>query len=330
MDRPIQDIIQDAKSNHQTNGQRQEFLSLFHQSNVEFKLKENLLEDLNRTDNPLKNKQFFDAIFEKLWSKRKIDVKSYYPTRQISVRFGQWAAILITGLFLGYYISSVKRESAPVYYTSVAPKGSVSEMLLPDGTHIFLNSGSEIKYTVDGSDHMREIFLTGEAWFEVAKMKEKPFLVHTSFYDVQVIGTSFNIKAYPEEAEVTTTLEEGSIGVKSSENLKLADEIVLKPGEQLTYNKELNKIQIHEVNTKWYSSWKNNKLVFVNMSLKDLAILLERKYGIEIEIADQSILGYHYDGTIKDETILEILELLKHTLPIQYQIVDQKIVIQKK
>lgn len=66
------------------------------------------------------------------------------------------------------------------------------------------------------------------------------------------------------------------------------------------------------------------------MSLKDLTILLERKYGIEIEIADQSILGYHYDGTIKDETILEILELLKHTLPIQYQIVDQKIVIQKK
>lgn len=129
---------------------------------------------------------------------------------------------------------------------------------------------------------------------------------------------------------MTTTLEEGRIAVKSSENLKLADEIVLKPGEQLTYNKELNKIQIHEANTKWYSSWKNNKLVFVNMSLKDLTILLERKYGIEIEIADQSILGYHYDGTIKDETILEVLELLKHTLPIQYQIVDQKIVIQKK
>jgi len=329
MDRPIHNIIQDAKSIHATNEQRQELLSLFHQADVEFVLKENLLEDLQKTSVSTINNQFFDTIFEKLWLRRKIEVQSRDFGPRLSVRFAQWAAILIVGLLLGYYFDAFKKESSPIYYTSVTPKGSVSEMLLPDGTHIFLNSGSKIKYSVDGVNNMREIFLDGEAWFQVAKMKEKPFLVHTSMYDVLVTGTTFNVKAYPNENDVTTTLEEGHVSVKSSENLKLAEDIMLKPGEQLVYNTESKNIQVQEVNTKWYTSWKDNKLVFVNMSLKDLAVLLERKYGIEIEIGDQSILDYHYDGTIKDETILEILEILKRTLPIQYRIVNQKVVIQK-
>ncbi len=329
MDRSINDIIQDAKSAHATDEQRQELLSLFHQPDVEFILKENLFEDLQKISVSTKSKQFFDEIFENLWHRRKIEMVNSNSKFQLSVRFAQWAAILIVGLLLGYYFDAFRKESAPIYYTSVAPKGSVSEMLLPDGTHIFLNSGSKIKYSVEGVDHKREIFLTGEAWFHVAKMKEKPFLVHTSMYDVLVTGTSFNVKTYPDEKDVITTLEEGRVYIKSSENLKLAEDIQLKPGEQLIYNTESKNIQIHEVNTKWYTSWKDNKLVFVNMSLKDLAVLLERKYGIEIEIGDQSILDYHYDGTIKDETILEVLEILKRTLPIQYHVVNQKIVIQK-
>jgi ferric-dicitrate binding protein FerR (iron transport regulator) len=329
MDGPIHDIIRDAKSLHATDEQKQEFLSLFHRPDVEFILKENLLEDLQRTSGSIKNKPFFDAIFEKLWRRRKIEINSHNPGKRLSIRFARWAAVLLVGLFLGHYSNTFKKELSPVYYTSVTPKGSVSEMLLPDGTHIFLNSGSKIKYSVDGVNNMREIFLTGEAWFQVAKMKEKPFLVHTSMYDIWVTGTSFNVKAYPDEKDVTTTLEEGHIAVKSSENLKLDGEILLKPGEQLVYNTELKDIQVHEVNTKWYTSWKDNKLVFVNMSLKDLTVLLERKYGVEIEIGDQSILEYHYDGTIKDETIFEVLEILKRTLPIQCRIVNQKIIIQK-
>ena len=105
---------------------------------------------------------------------------------------------------------------------------------------------------------------------------------------------------------------------------------MLIPGEQLIYNKELNSIQVSGVNTKWYTSWKENKLMFVNMSVKDLRILLERKYGVEIEIGEKSILNYHYDGTIKNESILEVLEILRHTLPIKYQIIGQKIIINKK
>ena len=303
---------------------------MFHQSELEYELKSELLENLIQTENSGSKKEFFDNVFEKFWNQRKTEGKEISRTRFYLQRISQLAAILIVGLFFGYYLNSVYKVSAPVYYTSLAPNGSVSEMYLPDGTHIFLNSGSEIKYTVDGANGMREIFLTGEAWFQVAKMKEKPFLVHTSFYDVQVTGTSFNVKAYPDDNEVATTLEEGSVHVKSSEKLKLAKESILKPGEQLVFNKDSKNVRIHEVNTKWFTSWKDNKIVFINMSLNDLKILLERKYGVEIEIVDQSILNYHYDGTIKDESIIEVLDILKHTLPIQYQIVDQKIVIRKK
>lgn len=330
MHRPIRDIIKEGKSETSSHEQNQELLSLFHQPEIEFEFKNQLHDDLNETDPSPKDKLFFDDLFEKFWRKRKIELATQPPKNRFVIRFTQWAAILAVGLIIGYYFNSLQKASSPIYYTSVAPKGSVSEMILPDGSHIFLNSGSEIKYTVDGTDGMREIFLTGEAWFQVAKMQRKPFLVHTSFYDVQVTGTSFNIKAYPEDKEVITTLEEGTVFVKSSGNLRLAEEAQLKPGEQLVYNKESKKIRISEVNTKWYTSWKDNKLVFVNMSLKDLKTLLERKYGVEIEISNESILNYHYDGTLKNETIMEVMEILKNTLPIQYQIVGQKIVIKKK
>ncbi len=330
MHRPIRDIIEKGKSDTSSHKQQQEFLSLFHRPEMEFEFKKHLLDDLNEIEPSSKDKLFFEELFEKFWRKRKIEPTTQVQKKHFLIRFTQWAAILVVGLMLGYYFNSLQKISSPVYYTSVAPKGSVSEMILPDGSHIFLNSGSEIKYSVDGTDGMREIFLNGEAWFQVAKMERKPFLVHTSFYDVQVTGTSFNVKAYPEDKEVITTLEEGAVIVKSSGNIKLAEEAQLKPSEQLVYNKESKKISIAEVNTKWYTSWKDNKLVFVNMSLKDLKTLLERKYGVNIEFSDQSILNYHYDGTLKNETILEVLEILENTLPIQYQIVGQKIVIQKK
>lgn len=329
MDKILQNIIREGISNGATQEQKQEYLSLFHQSELEFELKKQLFENLNQAEDQDINAYFYDALFEKIWEKRRIEIQQPDLKDSIWFRLLQIAALLAVGLFIGYFINSSLTSSAPVYYTSLAPKGSVSEMYLPDGSHIFLNAGSEIKYSVEGANGMREVFLTGEAWFQVAKMKRKPFLVHTPFYDVQVTGTSFDVKAYNSDKEVITTLEEGSVHVKSFENPKLKEEKVLKPGEQLIYNKELKNIQINEVNPKWYTSWKENKLMFVNMSLKDLRILLERKYGVDIEISDKSILNYHYDGTIKNESILEVLEILRETLPIQYKIVGQKIVINK-
>lgn len=325
----IREIIEKGKSPDASKTQQQELMALFHQPDKEFELKNHLLEDLNQAAPLAKDSSFYDELFEKLWSNRKIEIPVKRPKTRWMLQVGRWAAILVIGLLLGYFVHSVQ-HSDPVYYTSLAPKGSVSEMYLPDGTHIFLNSGSELKYSMDGMNGMREVFLKGEAWFKVAKTEKKAFVVHTPFYDVRVTGTAFNVKAYGDENEVATTLEEGSVKVISSANLQLGKEIAVEPGEQVVYNKSTKSIQIQQVNTKWYTSWKDNKLIFINMSVKDLRVLLERKYGVDIEIEDQSILKYHYDGTLKDETILEVLEIIQHTLPIEYKVVGQKIVISKK
>jgi len=231
-------------------------------------------------------------------------------------------------LFIGLYIHSIETKPAgPVYYVAHSPKGSVSEMILHDGSVIFLNADSKIRYSADGENGQREVFLSGEAWFEVAKNEKKPFLVHTSFYDVKVTGTKFNVKAYDSDETTTTTLEEGQVIVQSGANLKLAENIILHPGEQVVFCKQDKSAVVKSVNTKWYTSWKDNKLVFVNMNLKELVVLLERKYGVEIEIINKEILDLHFDGTIKNETIIEFLEIVKKTLPIKYKIVGQKIEI---
>ncbi|MEZ5102895.1 MAG: DUF4974 domain-containing protein [Draconibacterium sp.] len=152
-------------------------------------------------------------------------------------------------------------------------------------------------------------------------------MVHTPYYDVNVTGTQFNVKLTRLTNEIATTLEEGQIVVQSTGNFKLAKDIIVKPGEQVLLNKNTRELTIKQVNTKWYTSWKDNKLVFVNMNMKDLEILLERKYGVDIEIKNKEILKLHFDGTIKNESIVEFLEIMKKALPINYKIVGQKIEI---
>lgn len=239
------------------------------------------------------------------------------------------AAILIIGLLMGLSLQYLKKTE-PVYFTSIAPKGSVSQMVLPDNTIVYLNAGSQLKYTVEGLKGKREVFLDGEAWFDVTKNEEKPFVVHTPFYDIKVTGTQFNVKAYSADEEISTTLEEGSVQVTSSENFKLSEPTALQPGEQLVYNTQNKTINVKKVETRMFTAWKDNKLIFINMNLKELFVLLERKYGVDIEVTNDLILDYHYDGTIKDETILEVLDLLKETLPVKYKIEGQTILITKK
>ena len=239
------------------------------------------------------------------------------------------AAILIIGIFLGLSVQYLKKKE-PVYFTSIAPKGSVSQMVLPDNSIVYLNAGSKLKYTVEGLNGKREVFLEGEAWFDVTKNEKKPFVVHTSFYDVNVTGTQFNVKAYKTDDEIATTLEEGSVNITSSENLKLAETSVLQPGEQLVYNTQKKTIKVRDVEPRMFTAWKDNKLIFINMNLKELFVVLQRKYGVDIQVTNNLILDYHYDGTIKNESILEVLDLLKETLPVKYKIEGQTILITKK
>ncbi len=239
------------------------------------------------------------------------------------------AAVLMIGIFIGSLLIPDFSKTEPVYCTAIAPEGSVSKLILPDSTLICLNAGSEIRYSVDPHAGQREVFLQGEAWFSVSHAKNRPFVVHTSFYEVNVLGTEFNVKAYDADSRVETTLEKGIVRVNSSGKFRLPEDIYLKPGEQLVFNKETNELRIKSVNTRLFTSWKDNKLEFIKMSLNELIVLLERRYGIDIDVENPEILKFHYSGTIKNESVLEIMEVIEHTLPIRYEIKGQTIKIYK-
>ena len=265
----------------------------------------------------------FNKIASDIWQKETLKAKTI-NIRNIILRV---AAAVVIGLLIGNYVSSLSTKHQPVYYAAHSPKGSVSEMLLPDGSIIFLNAGSRIKYSIDGENGNREVFLTGEAWFDIAKDKEKPFVVRTPFYNINVTGTKFNVKAYEDDNNVTTTLEEGEIIVESSANFTLAEKVILKAGDQVILDKESNSVNIKTVNTKWFTSWKDNKLILVNMNLKEFIVILERKYGVDIEVDDDKILDMHVDCTIKNESIIEILDIIQKMLPVSYKIIGQEIII---
>lgn len=248
--------------------------------------------------------------------------------------FNYWqavAAVLILGLIVSNILLLNNNNKDLFYVSASSPNGSISEICLPDSTLVYINAGSEVKFNANEFQSNRELFLEGEAYFQVTKNEKSPFVVHTEFIDVNVLGTEFNVKAYTTDTFAEITLEEGSVLVTSiSEKVKLAeDNIILKPNDQLVFDKKDRRIVLKEVDTKLFTSWKENKLIFLNMNLSDLITLMERKYGVEIEVVNSEILTYHYTGTIKDETVLEMLNIIKHTLPIKYIIDGQKIKITK-
>ena len=240
------------------------------------------------------------------------------------------AAVLIVGIVIGSLLIPGFYKTESVYCTAIAPEGSVSKLMLPDSTFICLNAGSKIRYSVNPHAKKREAFLQGEAWFRVSHTKNRPFVVHTSFYDVNVLGTEFNVKVYDSDSRVETTLEKGTVLIHPSEKFRMAKDIYLKPGEQLVYHKETKEMQLRPVNTRLFTSWKDSKLEFIKMSLEDLIVLLERRYGVDIEVENPEILKFHYSGTIKNESILEIMGIIEHTVPIRYEIKGQTIIIYKK
>ncbi|WP_430972307.1 FecR family protein [Sunxiuqinia rutila] len=307
-------------------------LALFHDGELEYGLKKELYSLLEKMDDAAMDQEESRARFERLWKKVQQSEDKKEVRKLPRMHWYVAAAMLLLGLLIGNLIQLKAPEikSETTYYTAIAPKGSISQSVLPDGTIIFLNSGSELKYATDMSQTKREVYLNGEAWFDVQHSEEIPFLVHTDQYDVKVMGTEFNVKAYPEDQEVVTTLEEGSIQVMSTSKLKLEHNIELVPGEQLVYHKSKKTVQVKDVKSQLFSSWKDNKLIFINMSLGELITLLERKYGVDITIQDQQLLKHHYDGTIRNETIIEVLDILQKTLPINYVINDQKVIITKK
>lgn len=202
--------------------------------------------------------------------------------------------------------TGASKEDPKAFNTLSTPTGGQYNIVLADGTKVYLNTVSSIKYPTQFNGDQRVVELEGEAYFEVAKNKNKPFIVKSGDQEIEVLGTHFNVHAYNNESVVKTTLLEGSVAV-SYKNQKT----VLKPGQQSNVSDSFSKIKIKEVDTEAAIAWKDGRFKFDNADLKTVMKQLERWYGIKVEYrGDVSDVRFN-GGTFMNKNLSEVLKVLE-------------------
>lgn len=226
------------------------------------------------------------------------------------------------------YSNQKVRSKDLVYNELKTPHGGGYNLELADGTKIWLNAGSSLKFPVTFSDSTRRVFLEGEGYFEVSH-NGKPFIVSSGNMDVRVLGTSFNISAYADESALKTTLVEGKVQIEYKNNELSSGLIeVLNPNDQAVIIRSESKITVNEVNTTIYTSWMQGKFEFANESLEDVMKRLARWYDFKYEFENVQAKDFHFTARISNESsISDILEMLELTTNVQFELREQTIVI---
>ncbi|MCX6238019.1 MAG: FecR domain-containing protein [Bacteroidia bacterium] len=241
------------------------------------------------------------------------------------------AAMLLVAFGLGWasrFISFKNdQQSAEVIMQEIfVPKGQVNQVFLADGTRIWINSETRLIALSVFTSKERVVKLSGEAYFEVAKDKNRPFKVEVNGQQIEVLGTTFNVRAYDNSNEIETTLESGQIWLNTGKQTTL-----LNPGEQSILDKNNNQLTIRKVDPVNFSSWKNGRFEFQNKDLVDVFKVVERWYDVDITADESYFKGMHFSGVIKrNKDAKHFLELLNHTIPIKYKINLDKIQITHK
>lgn len=272
---------------------------------------------------------------------RGYDEKKSWNLSALLLKFTATAAVM---LLVAYLITSrngnSSKESLKVF---VSIYGERKNFQLPDGSVVILNAGSKMKINDNYGISSRDIYLEGEAYFDVKHNKGLPFIVHTPAMDVKAVGTAFNVKAYPGEKMTETSLVRGLVEVtlKKGKNRK----VLLHPNEKVQWNLQIaetgsDEMSMGKMNKTGNSgqgllqnltktdgddikeiAWIENKLVFADESFDDIAILLERWYGVKIEFADDVIRHYRFTGIFEKEKIDAVLSFLKESKNFNYKII---------
>lgn len=207
------------------------------------------------------------------------------------------------------------KEIEASYYTVQVPSGQRANITLPDGTIVWLNARSEIRYASFLKDSRREVELNGEAYFEVTHNKKQPFVVRTDKYDVEVLGTHFNVEAYSDTDFFSTALIEGSVKVSSRESS--SDEILLTPDQKVT---RINgKLAISAIDNYDMYRWREGLICFKDMDFAELMKLLEKYYEIEIRIENPHLSGHIFSGKFRtNDGVDNALQILQKDITYTY------------
>ncbi len=255
---------------------------------------------------------------------------------------------------------SVSNKASQKAFNRVsAPLGSKSKIDLPDGTSVVLNAGSTLEYAMDYGTRIREVKLEGEGYFKVAKNKDCPFIVKAKNTSITALGTEFNVKAYVEESIVQTTLVEGMVSINPDVNKKkTSQETILTPNQMLTVHNDVatnivsdntsgkssselstsvdkninsddisaGKVSMATVNPIIYTSWKDHRWVIEGEEMESLALKLQRRYNVNVVITTPGLKKYKFSGILEDETLEQVLDIMKTIAPVNYYI-DKKTVV---
>ena len=291
-----------------------------------------------------------DTLNEMIWklAERKASLTEKSPARKLYEHFARIAAILIIPIvFYAVYVQFFRMDPAmpeamPQLVTVSSQPGTISNLILPDGSHVWLNAGSSVSYPNHFYGHTRAVSLTGEAYFDVVKNKKMPMVVSAGEVNLKVYGTMFNVNAFSSEQFVKITLVEGSISLSSAlGKFNNKDEFFVEPGQTVTFDEASKKLVVKNEDPFYYTAWKDGILVFKNNTFEMVLKRLSRRFNVDLELKDQTLASIPMDATFRNENINEILRLLSFSIPFKYDyesprklpdgtFVKSKIFIEKK
>ena len=305
----------------------------------EFFVEENPIEVKN--NDPVFEKE--PGFFQSLFSKKRLTIFSFFAL-----------LVITTGaIYLFTQKKAINLPAEQVISSIVTKNGNRTKIILPDGSQVWLNAGSNLDYnnSVFNKD-LREVTLNGEAYFDVTKNADKPFIIHTKKMDVKVIGTAFNVRSYNDEKTAEASLIRGSIEVtlKDGKNQKLilmpsqkisvANNVietpVEKPGKKPIVKNDVSSVPQFTVDELKLSpkydiipeiAWTQNKLFFEDESLENIVLMMERWFGKKVMIADEALKNVRYTGNFENETMEEVLSYLKLSRTFNFRIGNDNVVI---
>jgi transmembrane sensor len=250
--------------------------------------------------------------------------------RRTQIRFRLNKIMRVAALFIlpvltavGVYLYMSKLENSTAPLIVAVERGQKANITLPDGSKVWLNSQSKLTYTASFNIERRELQLDGEAYFEVAHNPKKPFIVKSRDIAVEALGTAFGVKAYNEDNLISSILMRGKVRVTTPDG-----KAVLVPNERIMYNKSTHKkVQSTVTNATDFTGWIHNELRFENESLGDIAKTIQRIYNVDVVFASVKLKSQRYTGTINNNSLESVLNIISLTSPISFQIKNQQVTL---
>ena len=235
----------------------------------------------------------------------------------------RYAAAIVAVMVLAAGLTYWFRDKTEEWVVALAAHGQVREMLLPDGTKVWLNSRSYLKHPTRFTGNTRDVVLNGEAYFSVHKDKSKRFTVSTPFdIKAEVLGTEFNMEAYAADSSVRTTLVSGSIRLSFLDDNQKHKSFLMKPNEEFTYNQYTKKVKVDKPYIPTQTSWKDGLVVFRNTPFNEALKVLSKRFNVEFIVKNDKLYNNSFTGPFDGQHLQLILEHFRLASGIQYRFID--------